>query len=252
MGHTEHYNKFFTDITKLIYFVGFGLHDAQSYEKTMRQHIELAQTVKMEEIVVEHDKEIRKEIPDDEKKDFIKSLEDQMKNREYYFDFILSHSLIFAKSLFDNYISNVIEFIYNTYPSILTSKKKQIYYSEVFEHDTMEELLNYIIEKELYDIGYMSFRALETYFEDILCLKLILDESDIKKIIKIFEIRNIYVHNNGVVNKKFIRMVKSDDYKEGDEIKLNFQLVVNYFLIIRRVTNALDMQIYNKFYKDSE
>ena len=57
------------------------------------------------------------------------------------------------------------------------------------------------------------------------------------------------MHNNGIVNKKFLRIVDSDEYKEGEEIKLVYQMVVKHFTVILRVASAIDMQISEQFSK---
>ena len=150
--------------------------------------------------------------------------------------------LIFMVSLFEYYICDIIKYIYSKKIYILKTGKKGLDYETILSFKTMDELNEYIIEKERDTIGYKSYEDIKKYFKN----KFKIDFTKLKNentINLIFETRNIIVHNRGIVNEKFLLKVKNSGYKLGDVVKIDEDYLDNALRILRALTFYIDDRV---------
>jgi hypothetical protein len=138
-------------------------------------------------------------------------------------------------SYFDFLISDLIHYFYQRYPKSLSGKELSITLSELKLCDHLTEATDYIVNKEVDKVLYDSLECQKRYFKNF--LKIDIKENIIywDKINEAIERRNIIVHNNSKINRRYLKSVdlsviseKTINLKEGKEIGIN----EDYFTII--------------------
>lgn len=138
-------------------------------------------------------------------------------------------------SYFDFLISDLIHYFYKRYPESLSGKELSIKLNELILCDHLTEAIDYIVNKEVDSVLYDNFEKQKTYFKDY--LKINIKENIIHWDIinEAIERRNIIVHNNSKINKRYLKSVdlsvipkKTKGLKEGNKIGIN----EDYFTIV--------------------
>lgn len=122
----------------------------------------------------------------------------------------------------DNYLTYIAEFlalIFRTRPETLKSNET-VKFDELLQHSTMEELINSLAEKKVEKLSYEGMRDLASYFQERLGLKLFDSNDDFQRAVFLIEVRNIIVHNRGMVNLIFKSRVPWFPIELGEPIKL--------------------------------
>lgn len=115
------------------------------------------------------------------------------------------------------YLSNVISLIYLAEPDRLRSAKINITADDLFFATDMKILRNLVIERHVRDLAYRGLESLNKYLaqRDQLDFQLFPNKEDRKFFSDMVEIRNLIVHNRGVINATFLERV---NYLEGQAI----------------------------------
>jgi len=138
-------------------------------------------------------------------------------------------------SYFDFLISDLIHYFYQRYPESLSGKELSIKLNELKLCDHLTEAMDYIVNKEVDKVLYDSLEVQKGYLKNY--LKIDIKENIIHwdKINEAIERRNIIVHNNSKINRRYLKSVdlsvipeKTKDLKEGKKIGIN----EDYFTIV--------------------
>lgn len=83
--------------------------------------------------------------------------------------------------------------------------KKTVELGDIKNTRSIDEVIELMIEKELYELGHAPFSDWMKFFTDTakLNIKEILESYEVS-LIEMFQRRNLFIHNDGVVNKKYI------------------------------------------------
>jgi len=138
-------------------------------------------------------------------------------------------SFITLNNYFESLFSDLLTFYFKNYPGLLTDKKISISISDLSKYSSIEEANEDLIIREIENLLLeLNFEELKKYFRDT--LKISLEEKVInwERINEIRERRHIIVHNNSVVNKKYInRSNNIDNLKLGDNIQIDAKYFKN-------------------------
>lgn len=136
-------------------------------------------------------------------------------------------SFVMLISYFDFLISDIIRYFYKKFSLSLNNKDLYITLSDLKVCENIEEALKIVINKEVEKILYDSLKKQLKYFKDVLCVDVQSDTVDWIKINEAVERRNIIVHNDSVINKRYLESIddeiiqnKKDDYEIGKKIRL--------------------------------
>ena len=125
-------------------------------------------------------------------------------------------------SYFDFLISDLIHYFYQRYPESLSGKELSIKLNELKLCDHLTEAMDYIVNKEVDKVLYDSLEVQKGYLKNY--LKIDIKENIIHwdKINEAIERRNIIVHNNSKINRRYLKSVdlsvipeKTKNLKEG-------------------------------------
>lgn len=146
---------------------------------------------------------------------------------------IKNRVLLDSIGIFEDYICNLAEIVYTDYPEKLknnnkgqTEKEEQKYINFIMDSDTKEEMISKIIEEKLRSIFYGN--PLDIFEKDKVKLSFgkyftdnyqhVLDEYK-----EITATRNVIIHNNGKVDRKYLREVVGTSYNLRNRIILERQ-----------------------------
>jgi len=228
---TEGLVNFWVNTTRLM---GINKVSIVFYNSRLTQHEEILSQLENEAEVVEYSDDIER-FESIIKRDMYRSL---IEDGKKYSEMMCSYGYIFLVSLLEFYISDIVKYIFSENTNILKSEKK-LNYEEILSYNTIEGLYEYMIERECESLGYKSYEEIKKYFNG----KFKIDFTNLKgenEVNSIFEIRNILVHNRGIVNEKFLSKIKDSKYKLGDKITLNQNDVDSAISMLRALTYYID------------
>ncbi len=118
------------------------------------------------------------------------------------------------------YIAELLALIFRTRPEMLKSKD-QVSVETVLEYSTMEEFLNFVMEKKVTTLSFMGLAALNEYLQDKLSFSIFGDnEQLLERMERIIENRNLFVHNRGIVNRIYLKRVPNSQLRIGERLIL--------------------------------
>jgi len=159
----------------------------------------------------------------------------------FQIELLYKSSFVMLVSYFDFLISDLIHYFYQIHPENLSGKELSITLNELKLFDNLTEVINYVASKEVDRVLYGNLEDQRGYFKNY--LKIDLGESIIHwdRINEAIERRNIIVHNNSKINRRYLRNVdlsvipgKTKNLKEGKEIGIDrdyFTIVFDEILI---------------------
>jgi hypothetical protein len=150
-------------------------------------------------------------------------------------ELLYKSAFVMLVSYFDFLISDLIHYFYQRYPKSLSGKELSITLNELKLCDYLTEAMDYIVNKEVDKVLYDSLEGQKVYLKNF--LKIDIKENIIHwdKINEAIERRNIIVHNNSKINRRYLKSInskvipdKTNHLKEGKKIGIN----EDYFTII--------------------
>ncbi len=124
-------------------------------------------------------------------------------------------TFIYSTAIFDALLIDLLkEILIQNENSMKSNKTLTI--QKILEHNNFESLKEHILNKELLEFGFKSFKDQQKYFVD----KFNFDFANSIEIFdgasEIIETRNVHVHNRGVINSIYLENIKKTDFKFGD------------------------------------
>lgn len=159
-----------------------------------------------------------------------------------YPSIIYKTTLIYAVSSFEVFLNKFLTALYEEEPRALKNKSKTMTYEEILSHKSFKLLKQDMISSVLHDFFYKSISDQMTAINQKFGLKLdfnkskstIFDKSvNLETLTEIFSLRNIILHNDGIINDIFIKNNPNSSFKLNDKIKLDSEFTHNkiYYLL---------------------
>ena len=180
---------------------------------------------------------------------------------EYNNDEIMFHYL--PKNLIVSIASNYDYFINKFLSNIIFDKKffgiinKDVSVGKIWEYSSKEELLKDCVEDTISDLMRKTHKDQIEWIQKNFSIDLINSFTEWKTVFLFFEVRNIIVHNDGIVNHIFIHTlnkngISTEEYNLGDKIFLDIDFIV------KSIRTLIDFSVYlfsllmQKLYKNYE
>ncbi|WDJ89970.1 hypothetical protein JH302_00740 [Xanthomonas campestris] len=132
-------------------------------------------------------------------------------------------SLISLVSTAESFVSTLLHQFYSTHPSALNIKEKHFTFDELSRFSTMDDARSYIVSWRVENLLRGSVEDWLDFFRNTLKLKLSVANNYSHDLVEIFQRRNLFVHNDGIVNSIYLSKVKAS--KDNGHL-LNKQLSV--------------------------
>lgn len=147
------------------------------------------------------------------------------------------------------YLSTILQEAMKRRPQMVKSKEK-IEIETIFDFKNRRELINFLIDRKINSLSYGSVSGLEEFIQTTLGVELFSDERA-RQLVQVFiEVRNIQIHNRGIVNRIFMKRVREQDefkFKEGNVVYLDVDELITLSGICVETAVNLDEIISNKF-----
>jgi hypothetical protein len=195
-------------------------------------------------------------------KDTAKSDEERKKyeENEQSVDLVLKqlqkHSTVHSQGLtngsvsaFQRYFSGIIQSAALKRP-IMLSSSQTIRLDDVLKFTRHKDLVAFIVDKKVNELGYAGLNEMEAYFLDRLGVQIFSEDRE-RQLLRLFvEARNINVYNGGMVNDLFLsRVGKVEGYKfeKARKFHIDFDSLVALSENAMRVAMHIDEVVSTKF-----
>ncbi len=173
--------------------------------------------------------------------------------REKQKEILYRGSLLLLVTYFENLIAGVLRESFVKYPQRISLDEKSVSYKMLTEMNSIEEIKNTLIDQEVTNKMYDSLLDWKNYFQKNLKLKLKAWDDEFKLIQEIMARRNLYVHNNGVINSIYINLVKEVNKDSiGNILSIDREYIDNAINIIEYIGISLIIEVWIKECADNQ
>ena len=158
------------------------------------------------------------------------------------FDFFL----VKAIEVCQTYIAEVLQLIYKKHPASLGGSEK-VEFAFVLGFDSIEKLVSAVVEQRVQALSYKSMADLDAYVQKVSGFSLFVNEDQRQHASWLVEVRNLMVHNRGIVNGRFLDRQPVSDYKIGDHLNISLSENSEHLIFLIDWIVDLDMRLIEKF-----
>lgn len=187
-------------------------------------------------------------LPTDIKREY-QIIESQEKQNEILY----SGSLMLLITYFENLISKIFYKDFSMHPQRISLNTKCVSYKILEDIGNINDIKNHLIEEEVTAMMYKSFADWISYFQNNMKLKLSYMDINYKIINEIIARRNLFVHNDGVVNTIYLNKVgEGCTLNKGDIVNIERAYIDNAINIIESTGISIIIEIWLKEYGKDE
>lgn len=153
--------------------------------------------------------------------------------------------LIYLVSQYDAFLGNLIKSIYVSKPELLNTSDKSLSYQQLVEFGSIDTALDFIIEKEVETVLRKSHSKQFEWMEQAYSIPLRKGLDCWPVFIESTERRNLFVHNDGIVNNQYLKTCKEHKVNIAEGVALNTKLEVprSYFEKVHRCLLELSVKL---------
>ena len=123
-------------------------------------------------------------------------------------EILYSGSLMLLITYFENLVAGVLKKDFIKHPQRVSLDTKSVSYKMLLEFENVDTIKNYLIEQEVINKMYDSLEEWKKFFQKQLKLELLSWDKSFQKLQEVMARRNLFVHNNGIINNIYINLVK--------------------------------------------
>ncbi len=173
--------------------------------------------------------------------------------REKQKEILYRGSLLLLVTYFENLIAGVLRESFVKYPQRISLDEKSVSYKMLTEMENIEEIKNALIDQEVTNKMYDSMLEWKKYFQKNLKLELKAWDDEFEFIQEIMARRNLYVHNNGIINSIYINLVKEANKDSiGNILSIDREYIDNAIDIIEYIGMSLIIEVWIKECADNQ
>lgn len=162
------------------------------------------------------------------------------------------HEPLFCEILLCKYVDNFILYLSELLREIFRSKPEILRSGDqerldfVLQFETMEEFIEALVERKVERLAFLGIRDLNEFFKERLGFALGSKEQ-LQNIHEAVEIRNIIVHNRGVISPTFKRRLPSFKGCVGEPVNVDYEMSKRYCHSLEEIVRDLDRVASLKF-----
>jgi hypothetical protein len=178
---------------------------------------------------------------------FIEPYRDALEEHEFqvpntldkFKEFQLRNFVQFYYTEFENYIYKCIREILVSSPGKMS--KKQISIGEIIKYNyDAKRIIEFKAERVVEDLLKKPFKRIFEIIDEEYNIKHNLTKEELRELNKFYQIRNIFAHRSGIIDKRFIDNFGEEKYKEGDLLKLKSTEINDYCQLIENLLYEFD------------
>lgn len=141
-----------------------------------------------------------------------------------HIELLYKNALISLLSSVEWFFSEILHYYYDKFPESAGIQKKTMTLSDLKNFGSVRDAEKYLVDVKIEEVLRGNFESWVSILKTELSLKLGYINPIEDELIEIYQRRNLFVHNGGVVNSIYIAKVK-EEYRKN--IKLNGSIVVD-------------------------
>lgn len=147
---------------------------------------------------------------------------------------------------FNYYLSDMLRWVFTSRPeTLITSEQTTI--REVIESGDMDEFIHRIAEKKVLDLSFKGLPAVIKYLNTNLGLAFDENNPDYQVACEYTEVRNIIVHNAGLVSNLYLQRTGRTDLEVEELYELSSEYTLAGMVSLVRLGFALDLRFLEHF-----
>ena len=139
--------------------------------------------------------------------------------------FVMEMMLVRGTDNFLTYVSELLALIFTERPETLKSAET-VKLEEILQHPTMSDLIKRLAERRVERLSYQGMRDLQKDLTEKLSFEIFSSSEALGQAVQIIEIRNLLVHNRGIVNKTFQTRTGDSSLRVGSLFSLSPHSVI--------------------------
>jgi hypothetical protein len=158
-------------------------------------------------------------------------LKDEIDSFEGHSDIVYTMSLIYGIAHFEAFFNDLTRTCLAHFWQTLKTKNKTMTHEEVLAFDNIDDLKNYLIEKEVIQFSHFGIKEKVEYLENKFHVtfsyirqkgkRLNWNCIELDDLINLFAKRNLILHNRGIVNDIYLRICKNEELQIGESIEIS-------------------------------
>ena len=145
------------------------------------------------------------------------------------------------------YVTELMTLIFRTKPETLKSSKENVTFEFVLEHVALQDLVDAMVDRRVNELSYRGMRALSEYLGRNLGFDLFPDETKLARAVTLVEMRNLVVHNRGIINKTFLSRVSGTSHIVDTRLEISQALADEAFQFLQESVADIDERSAKKF-----
>jgi len=145
-----------------------------------------------------------------------------------------------------NYLSDLLSLVFITSPKTLISSEQKIDIKEIFRYDDRDDLIRALAERHVERLSYLGFADMASELEKKLSFKLLDLKDDVQRVTRLIELRNLIVHNRGIVNQRFLSKVRDNSFALGQNVAISPE-IVDDLRCMKKIASSIDSKATVKF-----
>ena len=146
---------------------------------------------------------------------------------------LVKMTLVYQFSFFEACLKDLFKKVYVYKPELLRSNSKNLSNKEIIDSETREELLIKMLDREVDWWGYQSIDKIAKRIKTRFNINLKRDFANWEELREAYYIRNIIVHNSGIINAVSCKKLGYDQSRIGEQLELQNKYIENIYTIIR-------------------
>lgn len=167
-------------------------------------------------------------------------------------------SFVLLMSYLDFLFSDLLYYYYGKYPDSLSGKELSLSLSELKLFDSIGDALTFLIDKKVDSVLYGRLDEQRGHFQTALKIDTEDDLIEWKRLVEATERRNIIVHNDSKINRRYLSSVdlrvipeKPKEIKEGKTLNIDKEYFARVFEEVFVAGLALIQNCWRKWEKDT-
>lgn len=152
-------------------------------------------------------------------------------------------------SILEDYVKDIMQYLFTKFPQHLFLKKEKIELSKLIEFQTLEELRERVIKEKVISLSYNNLADMVKYIEKEFSVAFNFKELVYELLVEITNVRNILVHNKGLINERFLANVSDEKYSLGARVSIPIESIHETAEAFHAVVEKMHLGLINKFCK---
>jgi len=160
--------------------------------------------------------------------------------------FVMEMMVIRGADNFLTYVSELLALVFTSRPETLKSGET-VRLEEILQHPTMDDLVTRLAERRVERLSYQGMKDLQKDLAEKLNFEIFPSSGPLSRAVRIIEIRNLFVHNRGIVNRTFLSRTGDSSLAIGSLFKLSPHSVISELDFLAQSVLDIDERAALKF-----